>query len=424
MTATFSTQQATPPIYGQRPVLILFVVGLLCVALLNLAEYAFMHRVELSFDPWGFAALPLAQFLLVPDRRPAWIACAAGLLLTFVLIHWLPALRTFAEPIGLGVASVTVLSATILVSPQRRGSALLALAAGSLVLIGQQISQIGQYFTTTDALTYDHRAYLVDLSLGFDPTAVVLSALNALHGTLHSLVVLLVGLSYAAIMLMMAWVVLIHLRHRSPRWVLALTALLLAGAVGGVLYHLFPAAGPAFAFRAFPALPPASAVSPAAAALDPRYARNCMPSLHATWALLIAINTAGLSRMLRGFAVAFAMLVIVATLYLGQHYLIDLIVAAPFTVAIQALAEAAVNRQRPGPAFWIGSGCVAAWLFVLVGNVEWLLAIPGLTLMASVLTLAVSTAAYLAGLRVTGTLTDVTAGDRHPARTVAASARV
>lgn len=333
---------SAPASFGRKPILFLFAGGLACVVLLKWAEWTFAHQFDLSFDPW---------------------------------------------------ASFTVLTITI-VWPEARPRALFILAAGSLVILGQLISQSGEAFSTTAALTFDNRAYLVDLSLGLNPVGLVQFALAHLLALLKTGAMLILGVTYQAVMFIMALVVLLHLRSQSERWSIALMALLLAGAVGGLLYHLFPAAGPEFAFPSFPQLPLKSALTPDAARLDPHYIRNCMPSLHTTWALLIVINSAGLARVFRVSAVIFALLTVIATLALGQHYLIDLIVAAPFTVAIQAAAQSLINRRWPAPGLWIGGACVTLWFFVLIAHVEWPLATPGLTLTASVLTLAASVLAY------------------------------
>lgn len=385
---------SAPTPFGQRPILFLFVGGLVCVAILNWAEWTFTHRLDLSFDPWSLAAPFVALIVLEQDRRPAFIACLFSIPLSLMFIHWQPSLAEFSAPICVGFASFAVLSVMMLVRSEARTKALFILAAGSLVILGQQISQAIEAFTTTAALTFDNRAYLVDLSLGLNPVGLIQSALALLPGLLKSGATLVLVITYQAIMFVMALVVLLHLRKQSSHWSIALTALLLAGAVGGVLYHFFPAAGPRFAFPDFPELPLVSALTPAADKLDLQYIRNCMPSLHTTWALLIVINSAGLSRMLRTGAIIFAILTVAATLALGQHYLIDLIVAVPFTVAIQAAAQSLITRRWPAPGFWIGGACVALWLHVLIGHVEWLLTTPGLTLTASALTLAASVLAY------------------------------
>ncbi|MGB6159359.1 MAG: phosphatase PAP2 family protein, partial [Acidobacteriaceae bacterium] len=70
-------------------------------------------------------------------------------------------------------------------------------------------------------------------------------------------------------------------------------------------------------FLAFPATGPAHAA-------DPMALRNCIPSLHLTWALLGVVYIAP---RWRWSAIVFAALTATATLGIGEHYLIDLIVA-------------------------------------------------------------------------------------------------
>src|SRR5205085_8183990 len=70
--------------------------------------------------------------------------------------------------------------------------------------------------------------------------------------------------------------------------------------------------------------------------LIPRAIRNAMPSVHFACALLIWWNVARLSLRWRIAAALFLLLTVFATLGFGEHYLIDLIVAVPFSVAAQA----------------------------------------------------------------------------------------
>ncbi|MFI5095207.1 MAG: phosphatase PAP2 family protein [Candidatus Acidiferrales bacterium] len=64
--------------------------------------------------------------------------------------------------------------------------------------------------------------------------------------------------------------------------------------------------------------------------------RNCMPSLHLAWALLILWYS---PRYLRIPSAVLVALTALATLGLGEHYAIDLVAALPFTVAVCALAR-------------------------------------------------------------------------------------
>jgi hypothetical protein len=109
---------------------------------------------------------------------------------------------------------------------------------------------------------------------------------------------------------------------------------LLASIAGWGFYHLCPATGPAFAFQSWPE-PDASPLS------SPVGARNCMPSLHFTWALLCVFNTRGAWRIAFG---AFAILTALSAVACGQHYFVDMLAAAPFAALIQ-FTTGALNRR-------------------------------------------------------------------------------
>ncbi len=107
------------------------------------------------------------------------------------------------------------------------------------------------------------------------------------------------------------------------------TAWLIGGLMCFVGFALFPAVGPAhYNWAAHSALP-----AP----------RNCVPSMHMTWSLLIAIMAR--DRRLKFAFWVFAALTAFATIAIGEHYLIDLIVAVPFTSAIRSSAEWLESRS-------------------------------------------------------------------------------
>ena len=100
-------------------------------------------------------------------------------------------------------------------------------------------------------------------------------------------------------------------------------AILLGGTLCFAFYGLFPAVGPGHYDWTHQA--PLSAPD------------NCMPSMHLTWALLIAINARSL-RLRLGLWI-YVGLTVASTLALREHYLVDLIAAVPYTIAIQWLAR-------------------------------------------------------------------------------------
>jgi len=92
------------------------------------------------------------------------------------------------------------------------------------------------------------------------------------------------------------------------------------------LYLLFPAVGPAHVLQA-------------------GAARNCVPSMHMTWALLMWVNSRG---KVKWMAALFAVLTAMATIVLGEHYLLDLVAAVPWTWFLMALSGWIVGRCGVG----------------------------------------------------------------------------
>jgi hypothetical protein len=140
------------------------------------------------------------------------------------------------------------------------------------------------------------------------------------------------------------------------------------GIAGVFLYNLLPAVGPIYAFgKSFPgSLPPVSGllIQPILQVAAPR---NAMPSVHFACALLIWWNAAGLARGWRWLAAAFVAITLLATLGFGEHYLVDLVVALPFAVAVQSFALrvrswASIERRV---AFWGGAGLTVGWMVAL-----------------------------------------------------------
>jgi hypothetical protein len=138
--------------------------------------------------------------------------------------------------------------------------------------------------------------------------------------------------------------------------------------LGYGLYWLYPAAGPAFAYRGmFPQFAPAAReiLSMRLAPFDAP--RNAMPSLHFGAMLLVMWNSRAWPLPGRVAAAAFSLAMAFATLALGEHYLIDLVVAFPFMLCLQAGWSTSVPlrsacRYQPLAAGALGT---AAWLLAL-----------------------------------------------------------
>jgi hypothetical protein len=131
---------------------------------------------------------------------------------------------------------------------------------------------------------------------------------------------------------------------------------------------MIPVCGPRFAFPDFPSEPAAlNAGDLRLLALPTNVERNGVPSLHFAWALLVWWNLRRRSKSYRLFTGGFLAATGVATLGTGEHYLVDLIVAVPFALALQALfiAPPTVSRERRWVAVAIGVGLTLAWVLAL-----------------------------------------------------------
>lgn len=113
----------------------------------------------------------------------------------------------------------------------------------------------------------------------------------------------------------------------SPRRVPCAWSWIVAALLAPLFYLAFPAVGPAHVG-------------------DPLAPRNCVPSLHMSWALIGAFYIAPRYRAL---GIAFALLTAAATLATGEHYWLDLLVAVPYTAAVCA-AEGLWTRRRSAKA--------------------------------------------------------------------------
>lgn len=119
-------------------------------------------------------------------------------------------------------------------------------------------------------------------------------------------------------------------------WIASRSHEMLRAAVAGAIlavpcYLLAPACGPQYAWEGWPQKNAVLLLTHAAS-----LPRNCMPSLHFTWAALLAINARG--RIWRTVFWVYAGLMTLSTVAGGEHYVVDVIAAVPFTIAVQAIA--------------------------------------------------------------------------------------
>jgi len=333
---------------------------------LAVAYTAVVANFDQPFVSFAFAGAVVFLFV-AKARTREWIAGAlAALIFGLCHAHFLqgkggaPSMSLCAGMFGRG-ALVVLGAMTIWASPSERSRRLrmFLLPVGILLFVLASLVALNLTVPARPRLL-DAYLYAFDGSLGFQP--------SFLMGRLFSDYPLLAGVGregYLALPVAIALVCAGYLEHTS--WWRPLAVLATAGALGYLLYWVFPAAGPVyFAGTDFPRSPQsfsALAINLHPVTLPLRAPRNAMPSLHMAWALLLWFNCRPFSRTAGALALAYIVLTVLATLGTGEHYLIDLVVAAPFAVAVQAMW----SRESPAGASYAALACgVLLTLFWLI----------------------------------------------------------
>jgi hypothetical protein len=176
---------------------------------------------------------------------------------------------------------------------------------------------------------------------------------------------------YLALPLPLALVFAARLRQGIARALPVTVAFLLTGPVGVLFYNMLPACGPIHLFGpVFPLHPPAIADVMRLrleTVLIPHDARNAIPSLHMAWVLLVWWCSRSLARWIRSVAFVFMAFTAVATMGIGEHYFVDVVVAYPFSLMVLALCSYTLpssNEKRRAAFLW-GTFCTLAWFALL-----------------------------------------------------------
>jgi len=335
--------------------------------------------------------------------RPRWrelaVAAASGVLLTtiYLALRLHEAARSADDMLYLfaGAFGVSALMALVVrartAAPSQRQLAITLVAAFVLILVYDTLAYSLLGFTAAlHPRTYDAIAFNLDATLGFDPSIVfsivvnhwppLLSVVNAAYQYLPYGFAMIYGLQLAR-------------PERAP--VSLLLAYTVSGAIVVFLYHACPIAGPRYAFgEHFFAWWPGAPANDLVGA--PPVPRNGMPSMHFGWALLMWMHASFIGRGVRALFAVLAGLMFLATLGLGQHYLVDLAASPPAIVALQALCATGLgwaSRERLR-AVVMGGMLTLAWIGVVRYGVGLLEVVPGLTWAAIAATVVASVRLY------------------------------
>ena len=277
---------------------------------------------------------------------------------TIVVVTWIS---------FLGMASLVVMGLNaVWLAGEERKTALLALIPSLLILGSNHYAGYLHRFTeNAHPKVLDLYLYSFDSSL-HAPIAFWMGQLYAKWKTLGDVsFVFYVGLPFS-----LALVYAGQASRMRGRAIPIFVAFLLMGPIGGIFYNLFPALGPAHLFGdRFPWHPLATDQA-RRLFLEPVAIpglRNAIPSLHMGWTLMSLWYSRGLSPWERGLAMLFVAFTVIATMGTGEHYLIDLVVAFPFVLFLQAACATALkwNDARRWAPFAFGLAAVLVWLWAL-----------------------------------------------------------
>lgn len=314
-------------------------------------------------------------------RREVLFACAAS-----PVLYWTysglggqfddSAIALLEVPLAfVGLASSFVLGWRAIRHSEALGQFLVAVSfPASTIVIGLLLCIL----TPIEPRVYDLFLYRFDNAFGFQASSAVAHWVEAVPAL--RLICILV---YRSLPLAQMAVVVAHIKRKdSPARSLVMFAT--AGIVGCALYHLLPAVGPihAFGLQASPIARDSAALT--TIAFRNPAPRNCVPSLHFAWAILILCNISPRNRTAFAAGCVFLGLTALATLGLGEHYLVDLIVAVPFAACIHSACTRQWTRAMLlGTATLLWTLCLRFGMALIAPN-------PKLVWSATVLTFVIS----------------------------------
>jgi len=232
-----------------------------------------------------------------------------------------------------------------------------------------------QFTVSLHSETFDVYALKFDASGGWNLTPWLIEAVDAIPGASA-----LIRLAYSLTPLGLLAVSILQLRGKRVHVPNALLLWVVMTVCALIAYHFFPVTGPKYVFGSEEFLArlrvPSKQPLEMVAGVGPN-PRNGMPSMHFGWMLAASIlwMQSQTNRWSRVVLVAMTVCVAIATLYLGEHYVIDLIVAVPFTLSTIALTTTGVSFERPER--WrtvlLGFGCWLTWVLLLRNQITFFL---------------------------------------------------
>lgn len=348
----------------------------------------------------AFFGIALLSVLVIHFRiRPSWLDALlllAGVLLLagmdFRILHFQPAIM--AWPSFAGLMSLLILGGrAIWAKGANRKLLLLAFVPALLFVVSEYFADDLLQLTSTI-----HPKALDLYLLSFDSSLRVQIAF--LTGRAFSLYPNLraVGLLfYVGLPIPIALIYAGRVLRQGEKAIPSFVAFLVTGPIGVFFYNLLPALGPRHLFGDRFPWHPLTVEQTTRLFLEPIQIsgpRNAIPSLHMAWVLLAWWYSRGLSWWERSVALAFVLFTVLATMGTGEHYFVDLVVAFPFALLIEALCafELPLRNALRLLAIVVGLFTTLAWMESLRYTPHFFWRSPLLSWICCAATIAVSAA--------------------------------
>ncbi|MFE2047672.1 phosphatase PAP2 family protein [Streptomyces sp. NPDC059459] len=304
--------------------------------------------------PLLYASMALMMVVLTWRQRFVAAGLAIGIDVVFALVRWAAdAEVTEGSHFGNGALWVMLGCAVVAVTRRTGRERLLLLKGvglGLLLVAGRKTGDTWLLITSkTRPVVLDQYVATADHALG-DPSWLAGRIIEAAGPAgAHVLDWVYTQLAVAAVVVALYQLRRVAAERRFPRHHLVRTFLLI-GLLGPAVYMIYPVVGPVFAYGTgafgtggeqwavallWPDTPLPSG-PPQSMTYDEITPRNCMPSLHTAWAVVIFIHSRGGPRVLRYAGTFWLVATLAATLGFGYHYGIDLVAGVVFAVTVEA----------------------------------------------------------------------------------------
>jgi hypothetical protein len=243
-----------------------------------------------------------------------------------------PTLQMLDAMVGLGILGACgfIVAARASADPARRTQFVGQLLDALVLPMSASMASFGLWSVSRINPVYDGRIYAFEEILGGHLSVLCVKAYSLFPalGNLASGCYAMIGLGLA---------IVAALQESEERERDVLTAAVVAGGAGFALYFLCPVVGPhSSSALVHPNGKLPLGLDAALLTLTAVTPRNGMPSLHTVWALLVWFNLAPLSTAVRRGLQLFVLMTLWALMGLNEHWFLDVVVAVPLAVAIQA----------------------------------------------------------------------------------------